>query len=151
LKEDADLALVALRNWGARRHESPSSPDLVSVCKPIPAEFFADKDLMLPIVGACGSILYHCCSALKADVDVATAAVRNCRSALAFVCDDIVLEILVSIRGFSECNLKGWLGKKRGSVIWHAYLERCPEECMLSLREEQRALAAASRGKRRRR
>ena len=142
LKEDADLALVALRNWRS------GSGVLASVCKAIPAEFLADKDLMLPIVGACGSILSYCCSALKADVDVAMAAVRNRRSALKFVRDDnIVLDILVSVRGFSERNLKELLGKRRGSVIWEAYLERCPDECRLSLREEQ---MAASRGKRRR-
>ena len=62
--------------------------------------------------------------------------------------DEIVLAVLVSVKGVSERGLKEWLGKRRGLSVWQAYLATCPDEFKNSIQEEQRALAA--RCKRRR-
>ena len=146
LKEDVDLALLVLRSGGW----DPHCNGLESVCDAIPEKIFADKDVMLPIVGSCGYALRRCSVALKADLDMATAAVRNRRSSIAFVSDEIVLAVLVSVKGVSERGLKDWLGKRRGLSVWQAYLATCPDEFKNSIQEEQRALAARARRKRRR-
>jgi len=145
LKKDVDLALLALRNWGPQHSWNC---DLASVCDAIPEKIYADKDAMLPIVGSFGYALSRCSVALKADLDMATAAVRNTRSSIAFVSDEIALAVLVSVKGVSERGLKEWLGKRRGLSVWQAYLATCPDEFKNSIQEEPRVLAA--RCKRRR-